>query len=191
MLASVGRPRSHEHRLRPLEAQHAGELLGPDAVLGGEPLGEVAPAPADLGGECADVDPARHHLQAPPRLGGLRLGARRDLDAGRQRPQQHAFDDGEAIGPRCGRGVEAVEQLTGEAPPQHVERHHLGGQRTGRQAEQRPCPGRRDGEHDAVLVAVVADDDRAGVQAAEQGVEAGELAPAIRAAARARADRRS
>ena len=79
-------------------------------------------------------------VEPPPRLRRLRPGAGRDLDARRQRPQQHAFEHGEALRPRCRRRVEAVEELPGEATPQRVERHDIRGELAGRQAEQRSRP---------------------------------------------------
>ena len=128
----------------------------------------------------ADLDPPGHHCRAgaTPRSspGGRPTGSRHVPTApaaGRR------SSDGEALGPRRRRGVEAVEQLAGESSPQRVERDDGRGQRPGRQAEQRPGAGRGDLQLHAVLVAVVADHRRARVQAAEHGVEAGQLATSV------------
>ena len=109
---------------------------------------------------------------------------------GRQRAQQDAVEHGEALVPRRGHG-EPVEQLAGGAAPQGIERDDVAGELAGRQPEQRPRAGRGHVELDAVLVAVVADHRRRRVEAAQRWRRSAAATPAVRAARRARAARRS
>ena len=113
---------------------HPGRHLGREPELAPEPLAQVAPAPAHLGGERPAPRrprrwrPAGRHAPATSRRGDAarRAGA----------PGQHVVEHGEAAG-QVGRG-QAVHSSRPGRPEHVVERRPPTRQLAGRQAEQRP-----------------------------------------------------
>ncbi|GDY28957.1 hypothetical protein GTS_05900 [Gandjariella thermophila] len=161
-----GRPvRPPQQPPRPVEPGQPGRLYRGDAVLAGEPPGEVPAAPADLGGDVRHPRPVGADQPAPGvgqfrRDGGHPAGA----------PGQHPVQHGEAVRP-AGCGGHPLDQFGGGRAEHVVQPHHGAGERAGGRAQQRPRAGRGEFELHPELVAVVRDDRRAGVQPAGQGDE--------------------
>jgi len=159
----------------PVEPDHPRRGLRREAGLLAEPAAQVAVAPAGLGGQRGDVRDAAGGQQETPRL--TDLGAHRVAVPAEPRAQ-HPVDDGEPPGP-VRLLPHPLDDLVGERA-EHVGPVHVdAGQFAGRHPEQRPRAQRAEPQLDARLAAVVRDQGRRGVQAADQGAVAAGRLPRI------------
>jgi len=151
-------------RLRhPPEAQDPRHRLRRQAGLVAEARREVAPAPADLLGECRDRHRAVARVQPRPCM--LELG--RDGRGGAEALQQHDVQQGKALLPPR-RVVQAVDQVRGACAEDVLERDDAPRQLAHRQPEQAACPERGEIDLNAALLAGVLRDCRAVVEASDE-----------------------